>query len=270
MPLDAPPGRPKAAMQIRSILLKGQALAGGRVPAVCAPLVARTRDALAAEAAAVAAKRPDLLEWRVDFFERIADPAEVLAAARAVREAAGDLPILFTRRAEREGGQPLPIGEPQVLALYEAVLASGCVDLADYEMDNEAADVSRVRALARRHGLPLVLSFHDFQRTPAADELAARFAQAHRLGADVAKVAVMPQSLEDVHRLLGATLHASRTLPIPVISMAMGGLGAVSRVCGGVFGSALTFAVGSTASAPGQMPIDDVRAVLAALQRAGS
>ena len=152
----------------------------------------------------------------------------------------------------------------------EAVLASGCVDLADYEMDNEAADVSRVRALAQRHGLPLVLSFHDFQRTPAADELAARFAQAHRLGADVAKVAVMPQSLEDVHRLLGATLHASRTLPIPVISMAMGGLGAVSRVCGGVFGSALTFAVGSTASAPGQMPIEDVRAVLAALERAGS
>jgi 3-dehydroquinate dehydratase-1 len=50
--------------------------------------------------------------------------------------------------------------------------------------------------------------------------------------------------------------------------MAMGGLGAVSRLCGGVFGSALTFAVGAAASAPGQVPIDEVRATLAVLQRA--
>jgi 3-dehydroquinate dehydratase-1 len=78
----------------------------------------------------------------------------------------------------------------------------------------------------------------------------------------------MPQSMEDVHRLLGATLHASRSLPIPVISMAMGGLGAVTRVCGGAFGSALSFAVGSAASAPGQIPIEDVRAAVRVLQQA--
>lgn len=255
-------------MQPRAITLGGRPLAGGRLPAICAPLVARTRQALAAETAAVAAKRPDLLEWRVDFLEAIADTAEVLACARAVRAAAAGLPILFTRRAQREGGQPISLAEPQVLALYEAVAASGTVDAMDFEMQNVAADVARVRELTRAHGLALVLSFHDFQRTPPAQELRERFAQAQRLGADVAKVAVMPQSMEDVHRLLGATLEASGTLSIPVISMAMGGLGAVSRLCGGVFGSALTFAVGSEASAPGQMPIEDVRAALAVLQRA--
>jgi 3-dehydroquinate dehydratase-1 len=240
------------------------------MPAICAPLVARTRAALVSEAQAVAAKRPDLLEWRVDFFAAIGDAAEVRAAASAVREAAAGVPILFTRRAEREGGQPIAIGEPEVLALYEAIAASGCVDLMDFEMNNAAADVAHVRALTRRHGLPLVLSFHDFQRTPPAEELAARFAQAHRLGADVAKLAVMPRSMQDVHMLLGATLAASESLPIPVISMAMGPLGAVTRMCGGVFGSALTFAVGAAASAPGQMPIEDVRAALAVLQRATS
>jgi 3-dehydroquinate dehydratase I len=154
------------------------------------------------------------------------------------------------------------------VALYEAVAQSGSVGAMDFEMENAPADVARARALTRAHGLPLVLSFHDFQKTPASEELEARFAQAHALGADVAKVAVMPQSLADVHRLLGATLQANESLPIPVISMAMGALGAVSRVCGGVFGSALTFAVGATASAPGQMPIEDVRTALAVLQRA--
>ena len=64
-------------------------------------------------------------------------------------------------------------------------------------------------------------------------------------------------------------LQASRTLAIPVVSMAMGGLGAVSRVCGASFGSALTFAVGQSASAPGQMPIEDLSAALAVLRKAG-
>jgi len=252
------------------IEVAGRPLAGGRLPAVCAPLVGRTRAALAAEAALVAAKRPDLLEWRVDFFEAIADTREVLAAAADVRAASSGIPILFTRRCEREGGQPIALGEPQVLALYAAVAAGGGVDLLDFEMDNAEADVAQVRALARRHGLPLVLSFHDFQRTPGDAELRARFEQAQRLQGDVAKLAVMPRSIEDVHRLLGATLQASRSLGIPVVSMAMGGLGAVTRLCGGVFGSALTFAVGSAPSAPGQIPIEDVRTALAVLQRSSA
>jgi 3-dehydroquinate dehydratase-1 len=255
-------------MQTKTIQVRGRALAEGRVPAVCAPLVGRTRAALRAEAAAVVAKRPDLLEWRVDFFEGLHETAEVLAAAAALREAAAGIPILFTRRAQREGGQPIALAEPQVLAVYEAVIGNGGVDLVDFEMDNAPADLAQVRALTRRAGLPLVLSFHDFQRTPADDALAARFAQAQRLQADVAKVAVMPQSMEDVQRLLAATLRASGELPIPVITMSMGGLGAVSRICGGVFGSALTFAVGAAASAPGQIAIEDVRAALAVLQRA--
>lgn len=255
---------------MKPIVLGGRALAGGRLPAVCAPLVGRTPEALAAETAAVAAKQPDLLEWRVDFLADIAQTSEVLRAAAAVRGASAGIPVLFTRRARREGGQPIPLDEPQVLALYEAVVASGTVDLVDFEMGNDPAHVAQVRSLTRQRGLPLVLSFHDFQRTPPDEELQARFAAAQSLGGDIAKVAVMPQSAEDVHRLLGATLQASRTLAIPVISMAMGGLGAVSRLCGGAFGSALTFAVGAAASAPGQIPIEEVRAALAVLQRATS
>ena len=257
-------------MRALPILLRGQPLAGGRLPAVCAPLVARTRAALVQEAAAVAALQPDLLEWRVDFFAALADTPEVLAAARAVREAARGIPILFTRRAQREGGQPIALDEPQVLALYEAVAASGAVDAMDFEMANEPAHVAQVRTLTRRHGLALVLSFHDFQRTPPDAQLDASFAQAQRLDADVAKVAVMPQDMDDVHRLLGATLRASAALRIPVVSMSMGGLGAVTRLAGGAFGSALTFAVGSAPSAPGQIPIADVRGTVAVLQRATS
>lgn len=238
------------------------------MPLVCAPLVARTREALLAEAALVASKGPDLLEWRVDFFEGLADAPGVARLARDIKRAAGGLPLLFTRRHAREGGEKIALTEAQVVEVYRAVCDAGDMDLVDFEMGNDTADVVALRDMSRANHIGLVLSFHDFQQTPSAQVLAQRFAQAEQMGADVAKVAVMPRSTEDVLALLSATLQASRALDIPVVSMAMGGLGAVSRVCGASFGSALTFAVGQSASAPGQMPIDDLSAALAVLRKA--
>lgn len=255
-------------MAIRPIAIHGRPLAEGRTPAVCAPLVGRTRDALLGEAAEVAAKRPDLIEWRVDFFDAIGDAAAVVATAAALRAAVAGIPLLFTRRSRREGGEPIVIDEAQVVAVYRAVCEHRVAELVDFEMGNDAADVRAVREFSRANGIGLILSFHDFARTPPLPELLDRFARAERLGADVAKVAVMPQAPDDVLRLLAATLQASRDRSIPVVSMAMAGLGAVSRLCGGAFGSALTFAVGREASAPGQVPIEDVRSAITILQRA--
>mgnify|MGYP003576658654 CR=1 FL=1 len=245
------------------IVVHGRPLAQGRLPAVCVPLVARTADALLAEAAAAAAQGPDLLEWRVDFFEGAARSDEVVARASRLRQAASGLPLLFTRRSPDEGGQPAALDDAQVAALYQAVCRARCVDLVDVEMQADPALVAAVCDAAREAGITLVLSFHDFQRTPPAAELLERFRLAHRLGADVAKVAVMPQSRADVLALLQATCEAGETLPIAVAGMAMGPVGVVSRVCGGAFGSALTFGAGQAASAPGQLPVAALRAALA-------
>jgi 3-dehydroquinate dehydratase I len=135
-------------------------------------------------------------------------------------------------------------------------------------MSQDAQHVAQVRDAARAAGVQLVLSFHDFQATPAADALQQRFALAQQLGADVAKIAVMPRGMDDVLTLLSATLAASQSLGIPVISMAMGGAGALTRLAGGLFGSALSFAVGEQASAPGQWPIEELETALALLRKA--
>ena len=252
---------------MKPIHVRGRPLAGGQLPAVCAPLVAPDRATLLAEAAAVAAKQPDLLEWRVDFVQGHDRVQEIASLSRELREATG-LPILFTHRSVREGGQPSPLDGLALLALYQAVGRAGAVDLVDVEAATGSAHVDAVRAAAAPGGIGLVLSFHDFHGTPPAQELAAHFARAHALGADVAKIAVMPRSTADVLTLLSATHEASQALPIPVSSMAMGALGTVTRLCGGAFGSALTFAVGQAASAPGQLPIEDLLAGLAVLRRA--
>ena len=255
-------------MQAKAIELNGKPAGSGRFPAVCAPLVGRTREKLLTEVAVVAAKKPDLLEWRVDFFDGIGDSAQVVELAMRIKQAAAGIPVLFTRRSSREGGEKIALAEEQVISLYQAVCASGHVDMVDYEMGNAPAQVGQVRNMARDHRVKLILSFHDFQRTPTLEFLAERFDQAQRLGADVAKVAVMPHGMEDVLTLLAATLQASQRLAIPVVSMSMGALGSVTRLCGWTFGSAMTFAVGESSSAPGQMPIADIDAGLAVLRKA--
>jgi 3-dehydroquinate dehydratase-1 len=50
--------------------------------------------------------------------------------------------------------------------------------------------------------------------------------------------------------------------------MAMGGPGSLTRLCGWAFGSAMTFAIGQGASAPGQLPIEDLERGLALLHKA--
>jgi len=249
------------------IPLRGRPLAGGAMPAVCVPLVARTADALLAEAAAAVAGAPHLLEWRVDFLDGIERTADVVALARRLKQVAGGLPVLFTCRAPQEGGEPTALSADQVAELHAAVAASGAIDLIDIEMASEPRHLATVSRSARAHGLTLVLSFHDFQRTPPADQLLARFRQAHALGADVGKVAVMPHTPGDVLALLQATWEASEALPIAVTGMAMGPLGAPSRIVGGQFGSALTFAAGQVASAPGQLPLGELRTALDVLGR---
>ena len=241
---------------------------GGETPLICTPLVGRSRERILAEAASVLPKKPDIIEWRVDFFEEIGDTAAVLAVARALRGAAGELPIIFTRRSVKEGGEPIKIGDEEVVRLYDAVAASRLVDFIDFEMGNDSDHLRRVRDSTRAHATRLILSYHNFGYTPGVEFLVQRFLEAERLGADVAKVAVMPRDRIDVLTLLAATAQADAKGGIPLISMAMGPLGSVTRMVGGVFGSSLSFAVGDTASAPGQIPIADLNAVYDIIRRA--
>jgi 3-dehydroquinate dehydratase-1 len=252
------------------IHLRGKPIAGGALPLICTPLVGRTTDAILAELAAVLPKKPDLIEWRVDFFEGIADTALVVETARALKASAGTIPILFTRRSNREGGQKIALDEAGVVQLYETVCELGSVDLIDYEMCNDADDFARLRAASRAQGVVLVASYHNFQATPDAATLVNKFAQAEQLDADVAKLAVMPQGPQDVLTLLAATHTASQSQRLPLISMSMGPYGALSRMIGWVYGSTVTFAVGQSSSAPGQVPIEELRSVLDTVHRAMS
>jgi 3-dehydroquinate dehydratase-1 len=248
----------------KPIQLHGKPVSGGAFPLICTPLVGRTREAVLAEVDAVLPKKPDVLEWRVDFFEALGDTRHVLDTARAVRDRAGAIPVMFTRRSAKEGGEKIALHEAQVVQLYVEVCASRLVDLIDYETANAVEDFRRLRAASREHGIALIGSYHNFEATRRRALAQVRLAHGSN---DIAKVAVMPKGPSDVLTLLGATYAASQSLPIPLISMSMGPYGSLSRMVGFVYGSALTWAVGKSSSAPGQVPIEELRAVLATIRK---
>ena len=251
----------------KPIILPGQTAATAKIPIICTPLVGRSHTAVLAEVQRVVPKAPDLLEWRVDFFEGLGNTAAVIALAADIRAAANGIPVLFTRRSIREGGEKIALDEAGVLALYAAMMEGRTIELIDYEMVNDAAHIAQVRAQAKANGIQLVLSFHNFLATPSHQELCAKFALAQSLGGDIAKVAVMPQRLEDVLTVLSATLESSQKLDIPLVSMSMGAYGSLTRLFGWSCGSAMSFAIGAAASAPGQVPVEDVHTVVEILKK---
>lgn len=251
----------------RPLMVKGLPAGTGKEPLICTPLVGRDEAAILEELAEVVGKGPDLIEWRVDYFSGIAETTRVVALAGLLRAAAFGVPIIFTRRSIREGGEAIALSEAQVADLYAAVAASGYVDFIDYELSSPAEHFSRAVELAHRHGIQLIASFHDFAKTPATEDIVAKLVAMEAAGADIAKVAVMPRCLEDVLTLLQATLAGQKSVKVPIISMSMGAYGSLSRLFGWVFGSSVCFAVGHRASAPGQVPIEDMQAVLGVMQR---
>lgn len=253
---------------LKPLDIRGRLMGGHGRALVCTPLVGRTTAALKAELAAILPQAPDLIEWRVDFFDAIADQREVLAAAAELRALACGMPIVFTRRAAHEGGEAIAIDEQAVVNLYAALCASGDIDVVDYELSQPEHHRRTVRAVSQAYGVALIVSCHDFHATPDGAEMVATLLRAEREGADIAKLAVMPRTPADVLRLLDATLQANAALRIPLITMSMGGLGAMTRICGWQYGSSVTFAVGHRVSAPGQIPIGALRAAMSALGEA--
>lgn len=240
---------------------------GEGIPKICVPIVGVTKEDIIKEAKTFDAIPVDVVEWRVDWFEHVFEIEKVKETLAELREALKDIPILFTFRTSKEGGEKAI--EPEAYAkLNIAAAESGYVDLVDVEAFTGDEVVKEIIEAVHQHGVKVVASNHDFDKTPEKDDIVGRLCKMQELGADIPKIAVMPQSKEDVLTLLAATeemnrKHADR----PIITMSMTGTGVISRLCGEVFGSALTFGAAKKASAPGQMGVEDLAQALSLLHK---
>jgi 3-dehydroquinate dehydratase-1 len=212
--------------------------------------------------------QPDLLEWRIDDYQKVTAVTDCLAVLEELRTVIADIPLIFTCRIDREGGlQKIP--QEKRLELISAAMASGNVDIVDIELCNEKDFIETVRKKAAANGVKLILSHHNFSETPTGEFIYTSLVKAQEMGADIAKLAAMPNDYTDVLTLMSATNKArNEVVDVPMVTISMGPQGKITRLAGGLFGSDITFAVGRESSAPGQIPINELRTGMALLYSA--
>ena len=235
---------------------------GSGIPKICVPIVASSEEEILKKASEIRHSDADIVEWRIDFYEDVFHTEQLAALLEKVNTAISPLPLLMTFRTKKEGGAR-EISTEQYVKLNIAAAESGYADLIDVEIFSGDETVSKIITEAHKSGTKVIASNHDFFKTPSQEEIVKRLCFMQDMGADIAKIAVMPQNRKDVLALLSATEEmTSEHTKTPVITMSMSSAGVISRMCGEVFGSCLTFGALGTASAPGQMRVDDLSTVL--------
>lgn len=251
---------------MRKIQIKGKIIGQG-LPKVCIPLVGRTEEQILRQAdmicRAAAQGNADMAELRGDFFEGLTDRPRLLRLLEELKCKFKEVIFLFTVRSEAEGGEKLAKDAPKVNEINRLVIESGIPDMVDIELCSDANEVSALTKLAHDKGIRIVMSNHDFSKTPEADVIVGRLRRMQDMGADIAKIAVMPENVAQVLTLLEATnVMYTKYAEIPLVTISMGSLGGVTRLCGQIFGSAVTFASLEQSSAPGQIPAAELYPML--------
>ena len=241
---------------------------GAGIPKICVPIVGKTREDILSQAARFPAIPADICEWRCDWYDDIFNWSETLETLTALRSALGGTPLLMTFRTSAEGGEKA-VSPTDYAALLCNAAATGLVDLLDVELFLGDAIFAQILTCAHENKVKVIASNHDFSATPPKEEIISRLIQMQELGADIAKIAVMPTCPADVITLLDATCTMRDVYAyVPLVTMSMSGTGVISRLAGEVFGSAMTFGAASAASAPGQLGVEPLAATLRLLHNA--
>ncbi|MGL4943956.1 MAG: shikimate dehydrogenase [Thermoguttaceae bacterium] len=204
---------------------------------LCVLIACGSHNRMITEHASLAADGVKLVELRLDFLRK---PPE-LPRLLGVRPSAA----LVTVRRPRDGGQWKDTEERRQVVLRNAI-ATG-VEMVDLELDIA-------------HGIPRfgktrrLISYHNLEETP--EDLGTLYAQMKACDPDIIKIAAMPKSIDDVHRLL-RFVAACNSAPdkIPTVGISMGEMGMVSRILAGKYDMPITYATFSEARiiAPGLM-----------------
>mgnify|MGYP004500180859 FL=1 len=241
---------------------------GAGAPKIIVPIVGITKEDIIEEAKTFDSIPVDVVEWRADWFEGVFDFAKVEDVLKDLRTVLGNIPLLMTFRTSKEGGEKAI--EPDAYAELNIKAAqTGYVDLVDVEIFTGDEIVKKIIDGAHAAGVKVIASNHDFFKTPAKADIIYRLRKMQDMNADIPKIAVMPQNKKDVLTLLAATEEMTTNYADrPIITMSMAGTGVISRLCGEVFGSSMTFGAAKKASAPGQMGVNDLNTVLRLLHNA--
>jgi 3-dehydroquinate dehydratase type I len=193
----------------------------------------------------------DILELRIDEIRKV--NLEKLLVRRK-----GE--ILVTNRVKDEGGG-FSGTEGDRVALLEKAVSLGC-DYVDLEIrTDENLRVELQQEIGACQGKTrLILSYHNFEKTPGLKDLRNKMEEGHRAGADIIKIVPYAQRMEDNLKVLALIPYAQKR-GLKIITFCMGASGKISRVMAPLLGSYLSYAslTKGEESAPGQMTVGEMK-----------
>lgn len=242
------------------MIVKNKCIGDGK-PLICVSVMEQEQEGIVAEIKRLLQNGAEMVEWRVDAFSGVKSPNAVREVLDEVAPLIKEVIFVFTFRSKEQGGK-CSLSAEKVYDLHQIAAESNIVDFIDVEyFYTEHADTEIYEL--QRMGTKVITSHHDFCQTPPSEVLAMLLEQMKHSNADIVKLAVMPNTPQDVLRLLEETNRFHETYKNqPLITMSMGKLGAISRIAGETFGSCVTFGAGKSASAAGQIEMKKLKQIL--------
>lgn len=225
---------------------------------VCVPIMGQDRKTVLEQAEKVSAMKPDIIELRADYLDE-SNRRNIAEILNTIKKNIGNIKLVFTFRTKAEGGQSeISVSDYENLCLTVAPVC----DYVDVEVTGYFDVAKKMIPDIQRAGAKVIGSNHHFDRTPDDEEIIEIMKKMESAGADICKMAVMPQVKEDVDRFMKVSEKLKNMISVPIITMSMGELGSISRVCAKQTGSCITFASGIQTSAPGQIDIAMARKLI--------
>lgn len=242
------------------LCIKGKIIGKGK-PLVCVPVMESSKEEILRETRRLEEAHTEMIEWRVDAFENVESPNAIREILNEMKHIIKESILVYTFRSKNQGGCKA-LSAADIYDIHQVAAESDVVDFIDVEYF-EAKNPQKEIAMLQEMGVYVIASHHDFEQTPDPEVIRMLLEQIRESGADVVKLAVMPQNMWDVLHLLEETnrFHENHT-DHPLITMSMGAKGGISRVAGEFFGSCVTFGAGGQASAPGQLPVKQLEEIL--------
>jgi 3-dehydroquinate dehydratase-1 len=217
-------------------------------PEICLLLTCRTIEEIKSEIA-LFGDSCQAIEWRADDKMEMSSysKAEFVQMLRLIKTMCRGKKFIFEYVSESEE-------QTNQFLRY----AMGIADYIDVNWKN-----SQVRQLikeARRHRTKVMITWNEMERILTKEEISTEFIKMEKYSADMLSIVAFANTEEDAYELLeGAYAYNSLRGHKPFLIVAMGEEGQASRICGGDFGSVMTYACGSKMTAPGQFNANDLK-----------
>ena len=170
---------------------------------ICIPIMAATLEESIKETQNTTEIKCDMLEWRVDCIKDQIRKDLFIDTWNEIRKAAGDRPVIVTMRTRQQGGKrDLSVSEYNIaVRRIISEIKPGNIDV---ELTGSGGDakVRMLSAMAKKRGIGVIVSYHDFLFTEEARDIELLLCKMKYIGADIPKVAFTQNCEEDVEKLI--------------------------------------------------------------------